>query len=689
MEKITFSKAKWIWESGKPERDEYIDLEDSFKCAKSGRQLLKISADSNYAVWINGVLCDFGQYSDYVDDKIGDTVDVSEYINAGKNTIKITVWYYGRDCANYLTGPAGLIYELSDGDDILSYSSENSMVRIAEGYVSHENKQITVQLGYAFKYDSCDTPKEYGKAFVQKDRSTLVSERPIKKTVLCERTDSQRLYAGTFEFQNMSDSLTEEMMKAKLTFIRAESKNKHGMNFDIESDNGDPVYCVIDIGREESGFLDFDITVPEDCEIDIAYGEHLLDGRIRTHKRNFTCVYKAHKGRNTYMNPFRRLGCRYLEVYINAKSAHIGYVGIRPVNYPVNDIPFVTGNVLRDRIIEVCKRTLLLCMHEHYEDCPWREQAVYTMDSRNQALCGYAAFGEKDFPRASFRLIGEKLRPDGMMKLTAPANDSLTIPSFNLVYFIEMNEYIKNTGDTSLAEELYTNMETIMQAFLNRKRDNGLYLNFTGNNREMGYWGFFEWSETLDGVFYETEEAYECPLNAFLVLALRSFSEICKTLGHNDSAKRYAGLAYDLTKEIREKFYVEKDGLFKTFIGKHEDKYSVLNNALCVLCGAADGIDTTVIEKILKTNDAADTGLYIIPVTLSMFIYRFDALLKISQNYGSLILDEIDRTYLFMLEHGATTFWETLKGAEDFEWVGSLCHGWSALPIYYYKKLLG
>jgi hypothetical protein len=40
-----------------------------------------------------------------------------------------------------------------------------------------------------------------------------------------------------------------------------------------------------------------------------------------------------------------------------------------------------------------------------------------------------------------------------------------------------------------------------------------------------------------------------------------------------------------------------------------------------------------------------------------------------------------------MLEQGATSFWETAKGEADFSGAGSLCHGWSALPIYYYETL--
>ena len=58
------------------------------------------------------------------------------------------------------------------------------------------------------------------------------------------------------------------------------------------------------------------------------------------------------------------------------------------------------------------------------------------------------------------------------------------------------------------------------------------------------------------------------------------------------------------------------------------------------------------------------------------------------EKYKDIILSEIDKTYLKMLKEGATTFWETEVGAADFGNAGSLCHGWSALPVYYYHTLL-
>lgn len=39
-----------------------------------------------------------------------------------------------------------------------------------------------------------------------------------------------------------------------------------------------------------------------------------------------------------------------------------------------------------------------------------------------------------------------------------------------------------------------------------------------------------------------------------------------------------------------------------------------------------------------------------------------------------------------MLDAGATSFWEMKDGWKDFDGAGSLCHGWSAIPVYFYAR---
>ena len=75
-------------------------------------------------------------------------------------------------------------------------------------------------------------------------------------------------------------------------------------------------------------------------------------------------------------------------------------------------------------------------------------------------------------------------------------------------------------------------------------------------------------------------------------------------------------------------------------------------------------------------------------VTLSMLCFKYDALLKVDfEKYKSYILGDIRKKYKIMLDAGATTFWETEVANKSP--AGSLCHGWSALPVYYYEIFRG
>lgn len=171
------------------------------------------------------------------------------------------------------------------------------------------------------------------------------------------------------------------------------------------------VYIILDLGQEQAGLFSMDIQASEGTIIDIGYGQHLDDMRVKTWvgNRNFANRYICREGRQVFTYYFKRFGCRYIQLHItNSKGLFkIYYAGLIPWEYPVSEKgEFKCNDSLHNKIYEISARTLHLCMHEHYEDTPWREQALYAMDSRNQALCGYYCFGEYSMPRASFELLG-------------------------------------------------------------------------------------------------------------------------------------------------------------------------------------------------------------------------------------------------------------------------------------------
>lgn len=91
------------------------------------------------------------------------------------------------------------------------------------------------------------------------------------------------------------------------------------------------------------------------------------------------------------------------------------------MDYPVQRIGRKFEDKTMRKIYDVSVYTLRQCMHEHYEDCPWREQALYTMDSRNQMLCGYYAFRGARYQRANLVYISKGSARTGCSACVSPA----------------------------------------------------------------------------------------------------------------------------------------------------------------------------------------------------------------------------------------------------------------------------
>ncbi len=677
-----FQGAKWIWGEGDAIPDSYMEFLLPIAAMAGKRYRLCLAVDGDYALYAGGALAAFGQYADYPHHRVYDQLELTPFLQVGENRLRIVVWHMGVNAFTYIKKDAGLLFSLWEDDKKVSVSDASVLCRPAPGYACGRCQSITHQLGLTFHYDEHLPHAEYRPAAVVGESGVLYP-RPNRKTVMGERMDGRVVEAGGYLFPENATHIAKKLQEAALL---PQGEYGTGELLLRAPEHAEGVYAILDLGREACGFVAFSLDIPADCEIAVGWGEHLSDGRCRTDLggRNFTFTYEARAGHVQFLHPFRRLGCRYLEIFAGVKEARVQYVGLYPVEYPLQEVPFSAGESLRDRIYATAVRTLRLCMHEHYEDCPWREQALYTLDSRNQMLCGYYAFGEKVFPRASLELISLGLRPDGLLSLCYPAGEDRPIPAFSLIYPMQMSEYWEHTRDLAFIAEKYPLMEGIVSLFWGRRGQMGLIPAFY---EDPDHWNFYEWSEGMEGERRVDQNSLEAPLNAFLSLALKHMETMARGLGKEEDANRYEEQRKELNDAIRQAFYRPERGLFASYTDDPGGKYHVLTNSLCLLCGAAEGVKKQYMLQILAENGGNDPSL--VPDTLSMAGFRYDALLREDrETYGEVILAEIDRVWGGMLEAGATSFWETAEGAPAFGGAGSLCHGWSAIPVYYYHKLL-
>lgn len=625
-----FKKGKWIWADCEECEDQYTEYIDELE-GTGEKTLLYLSCDTDYTLFINGNYVASNQYGDFEHYKIYDTVDVTPYLTEKSNAVKLTVYYCGVNTQRYRAAKAGLIYEFVSGGRIVAYSNEETLSRVSPAYVSGQKRFVSVQLGFSFTYDATkETECGYAPS-VCVDKTVSFYPRPTEKLQVLPR---------------------------------------HG----IKEIKREPWGYLIDLGREVVGLATLDFVSECAQTVTVAYGESLDDGRVRARigGRNFFFEYKAKKGTNTFTDYMLRLGCRYLEVICEV-PLEINYIGILPQVYSVDEVPCRIEDALDRQIYEISVNTLRLCMMEHYVDTPWREQCLYAFDSRNQILCGYDAFkgGNAEYVRSNLKLMGEDRRRDRLLSICYPCGTDLTIPSFSLYYLIAMREYVEHTKDVSLAAELTPKMESILDEFLENSQD-GLIKGFSGEQ----HWNFYDWSQYLSGALRGNEASVpDLVINSLFVMALDSFAEICKK---TNAAFRYAGVADALRQRIKEDFS-SPDALLSH--RRNSGEYTVLGNSLAILCGAVTGREAAEICELIVSGKAT-------PSSLSMNIWKYEALLLTdTETYRDYVLGEIRTNYKAMLDAGSTTVWETVGGSADFGNAGSLCHGWSAVPIYIFHRL--
>ena len=630
---MQFITAKWIWVDEKSAPDTYSEFYDEFVW-NGGNVNCLLSCDGDYTLYINGHYVASNQYGDYEWYKSYDNIDITPFLKKGKNSIAILVWHFGTDSQRYIKAQAGLIFELQSNGEAVLASGENTRARYSAAYKQGTKKLVTRQLGFSFAYDATqeDDWKFTGKGLqsaVLVDKNCSFVERPTKKLKLLELV--------------------------------------HGRVVLSESN-----HYIIDLGKETVGLISLDFVSSAVQKIMVAWGEDLQDGHVRQRieHRDFSFDYVAKAGKNEYVNYMLRLGCRYLEIHTEI-PIEINNIGLIPQVYPAKEKQVKLDNVLDQKIYNACVNTLKLCMMEHYVDTPWREQCLYVYDSRNQALCGYKAFdgGNADYVRANLKLISQDRREDGLFAICYPCGMDLTIPSFSLYYFMQVNEYLKNTGDITLAQEVYDKLISVLNVFINNRKD-GLVLKFEGIN----HWNFYDWSPYLDGELHGTEDAIpDLMINMLFILALQNLREIALKIG---KPFPHEVLLEESKKCTNEAFYDADVGLYSMTVGGSE--YTVLGNALAILAGLK--LDKEYVCEKIVNGELSDCSL-------SMKIFKYDALLATDkEKYQEWVFNEIRREYGKMIEQGDTV-WETIEGASAFDNAGSLCHGWSAIPVYYYTKL--
>ena len=362
---------------------------------------------------------------------------------------------------------------------------------------------------------------------------------------------------------------------------------------------------------------------------------------------------------------FRYVG---LQITAGAEPLELRELGYRFTAYPYRIAgEFACSDPQLDRIWRVALRTMQLCSHETFEDCPYYEQMQYAGDTMITAKIGMLTAGDYRLARQALFHFDWSRLSEGLTQSRFPSRLVQIIPSWSLHWITMVRDYVYCSGDVATAGELLPGMRAVLDWFSRQAEADGL-------PAKLSYWNITDWCPWWPrGVAPGADNGPTCIISAQYILALDEVADLCRLLGLVPEAERLATAAGRLRQALHARFWSEEEGLYFDRPGGPE--ISQYGNAWAIVCGAAGGRERT--RMLARFPHDAKLA----PGSFFWWHTGFRALA---------LAGAYDRMPAFlgpwheMIDGGLSTFVE-----ENSYW-RSLCHAWSAHPaLEFLTRVLG
>ncbi len=321
-----------------------------------------------------------------------------------------------------------------------------------------------------------------------------------------------------------------------------------------------------------------------------------------------------------------------------------------------------TGSAL-DELFPVCVRTLQMCLHETYMDCPYYEQLMYAGDTRLQCLLTYALGREDRLPRKCIELFdSSRMNASGLTAAVHPNNGSQIIAPFSLWWVAMVWDYARWRDDRTFVRARLPGVRAVLDGFLQRIDAGGLM-------RAPEGWNFVDWSFLPGGIPPGGGSGGACAvLQAQLVLALRQAADLERHDGEPELAARYGRLANQFSTALVDHFWDEARGL----LADDEAHTGFSEHAQCV----------AIIAGVLTPERRARVWAAILDPAASLVrgsVYFTHYFFEVCFIMGrpDVFIDRLAPWHQCVRDG-----FKTLP--ERFGKTRSDCHAWSAHPLYHF-----
>lgn len=367
---------------------------------------------------------------------------------------------------------------------------------------------------------------------------------------------------------------------------------------------------------------------------------------------------------------------RYMEILLHtgSESLTIDSLKLLETRYPLSmESSFSSSEEKLEKLIPLSFRTLQMCAHETYMDCPYYEQLMYGGDTRSEILVTYVSTVDDRLPRKALLMFNAAREGYGGLTACAyPESESKVIPSFSLWWIGMIYDYCLWRDDIGFVKSLMCGVRAVMESILSYRDERGLI-------KSPGGWDYIDWSQNPAGGWYhgvapDSGLGVNAILNWQVVLAFDMLAELEKYVGEVELSQRAIRIAEELADCVSEAFWDEERGLFaddllKLNFSEHAQCMAILSGRLEV------NRRHRVFQELIQAEDMAKTSIF-----YSHYLFEVFGLMGRTD-----LMMERMKPWFEIEGKGFKTLPEYLSSQTRSD-----CHAWSTHPIYhYFATILG
>lgn len=618
--------------------NKHILFRKKFSANKGGKFVIRITADDYYKLYINGRFVTQGPAPAYYFNYYYNTVDVTDFITDGENTVAVHTYYQGLINRVWVSGDRrhGLALDLKN--------DENTVIATDESWKCHEHTGFSAlgKFGYDTAFAEC--------------YDAGCAETGFEK---CDFDDSYWENACINKYANYT-LFPQPTKQLDIYDVKPQTVTKTADGY------------IFDFGFEAVGYLKFSATGKKGDCIDIYCGEELNnDGSVRW-KMRCNCDY-AEKfilsgNKDDILNQYDYKAFRYAQIKIPDG------VEFSPetVRFTVRHYPYVQKKVFASdsdsklrSIAKLCADTLKYGVQECFMDCPSREKGQYLGDVTISGLAHLHLTGDPSMILKAFDNYAQSSFVCKGLLAVSPCAYMQEIADYSLQFPMQVLEVYKYTKDKSVLEKYYPYVMNVLEYFGKYRRENGLI------DRVDEKWNLVDWPANLrDNYDFplkdpQDEPGFQNVINAFYCGMISDIDEIRAILGIEPT-----GLKESTYKAFVKAFYDPEQKLFVDSIGsKHPSLHSNILPLLYSIGINEENKDVIINHIVSKKLTSAGTYMSFFALYALKKAGRYDLALELIKDSGA---------WLNMISEGATTCYEAW--GKDQKWNTSLFHPWSACP---------